>query len=66
MDNSGGFTTPPPPPPPPGGEGGTGGPGLPPRGIGELVGRALELYKANAQILLLIFEIVVVQLWFIS
>jgi hypothetical protein len=66
MDNSGGFTTPPPPPPPPGGEGGTGGPGLPPRGIGELLGTAFEIYKANAQNLLLIVAIVVVPLTFIS
>jgi hypothetical protein len=66
MDNSGGFTTPPPPPPPPGGEGGTGGPGLPPRGIGELLGKAFEIYKANAQNLLLIVAIVVVPLTFIS
>lgn len=66
MDDSGGFTTPPPPPPPPGGEQGAGGPGLPPRGIGELLSTAFEIYKANAQNLLLIVAIVVVPLSFIS
>jgi MFS family permease len=66
MDNSGGFTTPPPPPPPPGGEGGAGGPGLPPRGIGEILSTAFEIYKANAQSLLMIVAIVVVPLTFIS
>ena len=66
MDNSGGFTTPPPPPPPPGGEGGAGGPGLPPRGIGEVLSTAFEIYKANAQNLLMIVAIVVVPLTFIS
>ena len=66
MDNSGGFTTPPPPPPPPGGEGGAGGPGLPPRGIGEILSTAFEIYKANAANLLLIVAIVVVPLTFIS
>jgi hypothetical protein len=66
MDNSGGFTTPPPPPPPPGGEGGAGGPGLPPRGIGEILSTAFDIYKANAGNLLLIVAIVVVPLTFIS
>jgi hypothetical protein len=66
MDNSGGFTTPPPPPPPPGGEGGAGGPGLPPRGIGEILSTAFEIYKANAASLLMIVAIVVVPLTFIS
>jgi hypothetical protein len=66
MDNSGGFTTPPPPPPPPGGEGGAGGPGLPPRGIGEILSTAFEIYKANAQNLLMIVAIIVVPLTFIS
>ena len=66
MDNSGGFTTPPPPPPPPGGEGGAGGPGLPSRGIGEILSTAFEIYKANAQNLLMIVAIVVVPLTFIS
>ena len=66
MDNSGGFITPPPPPPPPGGEGGAGGPGLPPRGIGEILSTAFEIYKANAQNLLMIVAIVVVPLTFIS
>jgi hypothetical protein len=66
MDNSGGFTTPPPPPPPPGGEGGAGGPGLPSRGVGEILSTAFEIYKANAQGLLMIVAIVVVPLTFIS
>jgi hypothetical protein len=66
MDNSGGFTTPPPPPPPPGGDGGAGGSGLPPRGIGEILSTAFEIYKANAQNLLMIVAIVVVPLTFIS
>ena len=66
MDDSGGFTTPPPPPPPPGGEGGAGGPGLPPRGIGEILSTAFEIYKANATNLLMIVAIVVVPLTFIS
>jgi hypothetical protein len=66
MDNSGGFTTPPPPPPPPGGEGGAGGSGLPPRGIGEILTTAFDIYKANAANLLLIVAIVVVPLTFIS
>ncbi|MGZ8582002.1 MAG: hypothetical protein ACXWX4_06325 [Actinomycetota bacterium] len=66
MDNSGGFTTPPPPPPPPGGEGGARGPGLPPRGIGEILSTAFEIYKANAASLLMIVAIVVVPLTFIS
>ena len=66
MDDSGGFTTPPPPPPPPGGEGGAGGPGLPPRGIGEILSTAFEIYKANAANLLMIVAIVVVPLTFIS
>ncbi|MDH5223719.1 MAG: hypothetical protein OEW46_02990 [Actinomycetota bacterium] len=66
MDNSGGFTTPPPPPPPPGGEGGAGGPGLPPRGVGEIMSTAFEIYKANAQNLVMIVAIVVVPLTFIS
>jgi hypothetical protein len=67
MDSSGGFTTPPPPPPPPpGGTGGAGGPGLPQRGIGEILSTAFEIYKANAASLLMIVAIVVVPLTFIS
>ncbi|MGZ8597915.1 MAG: hypothetical protein ACXWXB_06930, partial [Actinomycetota bacterium] len=54
------------PPPPPGGEGGAGGPGLPPRGIGEILSTAFEIYKANAASLLMIVAIVVVPLTFIS
>ena len=66
MDDSGFTTPPPPPPPPPGGEGGVGGPGLPQRGIGEILSTAFEIYKANAASLLMIVAIVVVPLTFIS
>ncbi len=67
MDSSGGFTTPPPPPPPPPGDGlGAGGPGLPQRGIGEILSTAFEIYKANASSLLMIVAIVVVPLTFVS
>lgn len=67
MDDSGGFTTPPPPPPPPpGGQGGAGGPGLPQRGVGEILSTAFEIYKSNASNLLMIVAIVVVPLTFIS
>ena len=66
MNDSGGFTTPPPPPPPPSGGGGAGGAGLPPRGVGDILSTAFELYKANAQGLMLIVAIVVVPLAFIS
>ncbi|MEX1264478.1 MAG: hypothetical protein WEE66_11215 [Actinomycetota bacterium] len=67
MDDSGGFTKPPPPPPPPpGGQGGAGGPGLPQRGVGEILSTAFEIYKSNASNLLMIVAIVVVPLTFIS
>ena len=61
MDDSGGFTTPPPPPPPPGGAGGGAGGGLAPRGLGDILSAAFEIYKANASGLLMIVAIVV--LW---
>lgn len=55
-----GFTPPPPPPPPPpsGGGGGT----LSPRGIGDILTTAFEVYKANAAKLIVIVAIVVVPL----
>lgn len=65
MDDSGGFTTPPPPPPPSGAGGGAGG-GLAPRGLGDILSAAFEIYKANASGLLMIVAIVVVPLTFIS
>jgi hypothetical protein len=69
MDNSGGFTTPPPPPPPPGGEGGaagSGGPGLAPRGLGDILSAAFQIYRENAGSLLMIVAVVVVPLTFLS
>jgi hypothetical protein len=67
MDSSGGFTTPPPPPPPPPGGGqGAGGPGLPQRGIGEILSTAFEIYKSNASSLLMIVAIIVVPLTFLG
>ena len=69
MDNSGGFTTPPPPPPPPGGEGGAagaGGPGLAPRGLGDILSAAFQIYRDNAANLIMIVAVVVVPLTFIS
>lgn len=55
-----GFTPPPPPPPPPpsGGGGGT----LSPRGIGDILTTAFEVYKANAAKLIVIVAIVVIPL----
>jgi hypothetical protein len=70
-----GFTPPPPPPPPgpptgggdPGGlPGGSGGPGLPSRSLGEILSTAFEIYKANASGLIMIVAVVVVPLTFIS
>ena len=65
MDDSGGFTTPPPPPPPGGAGGGAGG-GLAPKGLGDILSAAFEIYKANASGLITIVAIVVVPLTFIS
>lgn len=60
MDNMGGSAPPPPPPPPPGG-GGAGG-GFAPKGIGDILSTAFDLYQKNAAQLLIIAAIVVVPL----
>jgi hypothetical protein len=57
--DSGGFGAPPPPPPPP--SAGGGGP-LPPRGLGDILTAAFDVYKANAARLIGIVAIVVVPL----
>jgi hypothetical protein len=54
-------TPPPPPPPPPPGSG-----SLRPRGLGEILSAAFEIYRANAASLLLIVAVVVVPLSFIG
>jgi MFS family permease len=59
-----GGPPPPPPPPPPGSMPGSGG--LPPRGIGEILTTAFEIYKDNAASLLLIVAVVVVPLSLLS
>jgi hypothetical protein len=55
-----GFTPPPPPPPPPPSGGGEGT--LPPRGLGDILSTAFEVYRANAAKLIVIVAIVVVPL----
>jgi hypothetical protein len=55
-----GFTPPPPPPPPP--PSGGGGGALPPRGLGDILSTAFEVYKANAAKLIVIVAIVVIPL----
>jgi hypothetical protein len=64
-DVPGGPTPPPPPPPPPPGTT-PGSGGLPPRGIGEILTTAFEIYRNNAAKLLLILAVVVVPLSFIG
>jgi hypothetical protein len=59
-----GGPTPPTPPPPPGTTPGSGG--MPPRGIGEILTTAFDIYRNNAANLLLIVAVVVVPLSFIS
>jgi hypothetical protein len=59
-----GFTPPPPPPPPP--PSGGGGGALPPRGLGDILSTAFEVYKANAAKLIVIVAIVVVPLALLS
>jgi hypothetical protein len=54
-----GFTPPPPPPPPPSGGGGG---ALPPRGLGDILSTAFEVYRANAAKLIVIVAIVVIPL----
>src|SRR5512143_1108711 len=61
MSDSGGFAPPPPPPPSAGGGG-----QIPPRGLGDILSTAFNVYKANAAKLILIVAIVVVPLSFIS
>jgi hypothetical protein len=55
-----GFTPPPPPPPPP--PSGGGGGALTPRGLGDILSTAFEVYKANAAKLIVIVAIVVIPL----
>jgi hypothetical protein len=55
-----GFTPPPPPPPPP--PSGGGGGALPPRGLGDILSTAFEVYRANAAKLVVIVAIVVIPL----
>jgi hypothetical protein len=66
MDNSGGFAPPPPPPPPPSGGSGGGGDVLQPRGLGDILSAAFEIYKSNAAKLIVIVAVVVVPLQFLS
>jgi hypothetical protein len=64
MDNMGGSAPPPPPPPPDGGMGGTGGGsgGFAPMALGDILGKAFELYRDNAMKLIQLLAIVVVPL----
>jgi hypothetical protein len=59
-----GGPLPPPPPPPPGSPPGPGG--IRPRGLGEILSGAFEVYRGNAANLLLIVSLVVVPLSFLS
>jgi len=59
MDNMGGSTPPPPPPPPGEGEGSR---GFAPKGIGDILSSAFDLYMKNAAQLVVIAAIVVVPL----
>jgi hypothetical protein len=59
-----GGPTPPPPPPPPGTPQGPGS--LRPRGLGEILSTAFDIYRNNAANLLLIVAVVVVPLSFIG
>jgi hypothetical protein len=61
MSDSGGFAPPPPPPPSAGGGG-----QIPPRGLGDILSTAFNVYKVNAAKLIMIVAIVVVPLSFIS
>jgi hypothetical protein len=60
FDNGG--STPPPPPPPSAGGGGA----IPPRGLGDILSTAFEIYRANAAKLITIAAIVVVPLTLIG
>jgi len=69
MDNTGGTTPPPPPPPPPGEGGGFGaaGPGaFGPKGVGDILSSAFDLYGKNAAQLLKLVAIVAIPLTLIS
>jgi hypothetical protein len=58
--------TPPPPPPPPPPGGVPGGDRLPPRALGDILGAAFSIYRANWSGLVLIVAIVVVPLTFLG
>ena len=60
--DDGGATPPPPPPPPSAGGGGA----IPPRGLGDILSAAFELYRANAAKLIAIVAVVVVPLTFVN
>jgi hypothetical protein len=60
FDNGG--SAPPPPPPPSAGGGGA----IPPRGLGDILSTAFEIYRANAAKLITIVAVVVVPLTFIG
>ena len=60
FDDSG--AAPPPPPPPSAGGGGA----IPPRGLGDILSAAFELYRANAGKLITIVAVVVVPLTFLT
>jgi L-cystine uptake protein TcyP (sodium:dicarboxylate symporter family) len=70
MDNSGGSAPPPPPPPPPDGGGfgaGAGGAStFGPKGLGDILSTAFDLYRSNAAQLLQLVAVVVVPLSFIQ
>jgi hypothetical protein len=62
MDSSGGFNPPPPPPPPGEGGGGGGMGGFAPKGLGDILSAAWDLYRQNAAQLIQIVAVVVVPL----
>jgi hypothetical protein len=57
-----GGATPPPPPPPSAGGGGA----IPPRGLGDILSAAFEVYRANAAKLITIVAVVVIPLTFLT
>jgi L-cystine uptake protein TcyP (sodium:dicarboxylate symporter family) len=70
MDNSGGSAPPPPPPPPPDsggfGAGAGGASTFGPKGLGDILSTAFDLYRSNAAQLLQLVAVVVVPLSFIQ
>lgn len=64
MSDVPGGPTPPPPPPPPMMEGPQGA--IPPKGLGEILSQAFNVYRANAAKLVVIVALVVVPLTFVS